>query len=200
MRGTQLSEIEVLLRGLPGVRDARALSPEVRARALALEEEYEHSCVLPVRNIGVREVVGRQETFVILKDSTFRQPGTPTVYMVEEHDGLPEGPLTLTVAGRPYRVIGEEVLPQRPVPTETHIPLSEGFVLYPDRRSGGSVPCTFILPPLGFPELEHHAGALGIGDIVSVSPCVSVDEYVRGSLGFSPTNELATVLIGFNGA
>ena len=106
--------------------------------------------------------------------------------------------MKIFVAGLSYRVIGEEILPAHAPPVEPSIALSDGFVMYPGRRSGGGVPCYFILPPLGFPELEERAAELGIRDVVSISPSVALDDYVRRELGLPPTNELATVLVGFN--
>ena len=62
------------------------------------------------------------------------------------------------------------------------------------------MPCTFILPPIPFPELETRRGDLAIADIVSVSPSLAVDMHLREVCGFPKTNDLATLLIGFNPA
>ncbi len=194
---SNLREVESVVERLPGVVAVRLLDDELRRRAREIEREYETSSALPVRNLGVHAAVSRDSTLAVLKDSTFRQPGTPSVYMVEE-DGVPEEGFSLHVAGKSYRIIGEEVTASPARPAERSIPLSESFVLYPERRSGGSVPCYFVLPPLGFPELEARAAELGISRIVSISPSVAVDEFVRGALGLPATNTLATILVGFD--
>jgi len=83
---------------------------------------------------------------------------------------------------------------------EPSVPVDDSFVIFPDRRSGPAVPCFFLLPPLPFPELESRAAGLGIRDIISVSPSLAADAYVRDLFDFPPTNVLATILIGFNPA
>jgi len=62
------------------------------------------------------------------------------------------------------------------------------------------VPCFFLLPPIGFHELEGEAGRLGISQILSISPSLAGDPYLRETFGFPPTNALATLLIGFTSA
>ena len=200
MRKPNLREVEDLVKGLPGVVEAQPLEEDLRRRALEVEEAYESSSVLPVRNLGVHAALARDSTLVLLKDSTFRQPGSPSVYMVEEGDSLPEAQVCLEVAGRRYRIIGEEVPASCARTGERSIPISDTFLLYPGRRSGGDVPCYFILPPLGFPELEGRAAELGICNIVSISPSLALDEFVRRALGFPATNALATILVGFDHA
>jgi hypothetical protein len=198
MRGSGVKGVEELLGSLPGVVAVRPLSSGLRLRAREVEDAWEKQSILPVRNLGVPAATGRESTCLILKDASFRPPAAPTVYLVEEVDSTAEGPHTLTAAGKVYRVIGEEILPSRSPAAERIIPVSDGFVMYPDRRSGGGVPCSFILPPLDFPELEARAASLGIRDIVSISPSVALDTFLRGELGLPQTNELATVLVGFN--
>jgi hypothetical protein len=186
-----------LLQGIPGVRRAVWLSDEQRRRAVELETRHEQASAIPVRNLGVRLLADRQACCALLKDSTFRSPKIPTVYLVEED--APEGCANvLTVAGRRYAVVGEEVLKGRGPYFETTIPIERSFVIFPARRRGANVPCTFLLPPIAFPELENDAALLGIRDIVSISPSLAADRLLRDSFGFPPTNDLATLLIGFN--
>jgi hypothetical protein len=188
-----------VLRSIPGVRSAVPLSDELARRAVELESRYERSSVLPVRNLGVQLLTQRDCTFVILKDGTFRAPGVPTVFLVEE-DAPPDCPQVITVDGRRFAVVGEEVMSPGEPYTEATIPLERSFVIYPERRRGPKVPCVFILPPVRFSELEREAARLGIREVVSVSPSLAVDELLRESFGFPPTNELATLLIGCNRA
>jgi hypothetical protein len=186
-----------ILGSMPGVHRAVQLSDEERRRAVELEERHEMSSVIPVRNLGVRILAERDTCFALLKDATFRTPGVPTVFLVEE-DAPEDCPHALTVAGRRYAIVGEEVLSGRGPYSERTIPLENSFVIFPDRRRGADVPCLFLLPPISFPELEREAEALGIRDIVSVSPSLTTDGLLRESFHFPLTNDLATILIGCN--
>jgi hypothetical protein len=135
--------------------------------------------------------------YALLKDSTFRAAKIPTVYLVEEN--APEGCANvLVVAGKRYAVVGEEVVEGHPPYLEVTIPLERSFVIFPERRLAADVPCLFLLPPITFPELEKAATQLGIRDIISVSPSLATDGRIRDAFGFPPTNDLATLLIGFN--
>lgn len=184
-----------ILRSLPGVIRAVDLPRDLVRRAVELEERCERSSVLPVRNLGVRLLAQRDACFAILKDGTFRPPGMPTVYLVEEDAPL-DCPWTLAVDGRRFAVVGEEVMGTGGPGTEPAIALDRSFVIYPGRRRGPDVPCVFLLPPIGFPELERESARLGIRDILSISPSLAVDEALREALAFPPTNDLATLLVG----
>lgn len=191
-----------LLRSLSGVRRAELLSDELRREAVAREARLERASVIPVRNLGVRLLADRDACFAVLKDGTFRPPGVPTVYLVEENAPADAAHL-LAVEGQRYAIVGEEVMEGStgsagPPYSEPVIPLERSFVIFPARRSGPEVPCLFILPPVSFPELDREADSLGIRDVVSISPSLAADGLVRESLGFPPTNELATLLIGCN--
>ena len=195
-----IARIEGILRGLVGVKDVRRLDGEARAKLLRVESEYEGCSVIPIRNIGVQSAAGRAETLVVLKDASFRPPPTPTVYMVEELDGTTPGPHELCIEGRRYRVIGEEIIGDRDVSAEQAIFLAETFAMFPERRTGRGVPCLFILPPLAFPELDERRCELGIADVVSNSPSIAADGYLREKYDFPRGNHLATLLVGFNRA
>ena len=171
------------------------LDDRQRRRVVDLEARGQRSPVLPVRNLGVEMLAERPLCFALLKDSTFRPPRVPTVYLVEE--GAPHGaPHTLTVEGVPYAIIGEELIDGAPPYAETTIPLDTSFVIFPERRRGPDVSCTFVLPPIHFPELEREADRLGVARIISISPSLAVDTFLRESFGFPPTNALATLLVG----
>jgi hypothetical protein len=200
MDGVTAARIEELLGRIPGTIAVARLGREERLKVVELEAVFERSSVLPIHNIGVRLLAERAACFVVLKDARFRAPRVPTVYLVEDDDAssAPDGQ-TIVVGGVRHRVVGEEVIRDR-VPTgETTIPLEESFVIYPERRTGPGVPCTFILPPVAFPELEAEARRLGIVDILSISPSLASDNWIRTTFGFPPSNDLATLLVGCNG-
>ena len=186
-----------VLQSIPGVHRAVRLSDEQRREAVELEARFERASIIPVRNLGVRLMADRTACYALLKDGTFRPPRMPTVYLVEE-DAPPGCAHVLSVAGRRYSVVGEEVPNGGGPYAETVIPLERSFVIFPDRRRGPRVACTFLLPPVPFPELEGQAALLGICDIVSISPSLATDGFLRDSFGFPQTNDLATLLVGFN--
>jgi len=152
---------------------------------------------LPVKNLGVALLAARNASFVLLKDGGFRSPKVPTVFLVEE-GAREDAAHVIVVEGARYAVVGEEVIDGRAPYDEAVIPIDRSFVIFPDRRSGPDIPCTFILPPIPFPELEREKGSLGISGIISISPSLPTDTFLREQCGFPPTNALATLLIGFN--
>ena len=192
-----MTRIEDILRGIPGVVDLALLDDGQRRAAAALEARFTSSSALPVKNLGVALLPARNACFVLLKDAGFRSPKVPTVFLVEE--GAREGAAhVIVVEGARYAVVGEEVIDGRAPYDEAVIPIDRSFVIFPDRRSGPAVPCTFILPPIPFAELEREAGSLGISGIISISPSLATDTFLREQFGFPSTNALATLLIGFN--
>ena len=192
-----MTGIADILRRIPGVVDLARLDDEQRIAAAALEARFAGLSALPVKNLGVALLAARNACFVLLKDVGFRPPKGPTVFLVEE-GAREDAAHVIVVEGARYAVVGEEVFDGRAPYAETVIPIDRSFVIFPDRRSGADVPCTFILPPIPFPELEAEAGRLGISGIISISPSVATDTFLREQCGFPPTNALATLLIGFN--
>lgn len=198
MSGEDLPRV---LSSLPGVVSVAALDDGRRARVMELEARHEVRLAVPVRNLGVSVVARRDVCFVILKTAGFRAPSAPTVYLVEEGGAGIEagnGAPVLRVDGRSYRIVGEEVVDGGRRYDEPVIPLEDSFVIFPERRRDPRVPCSFILPPLPFPELEKESRALGIRDVVSTSPSLISDTWLRETFGLPPSNDLATILLGFN--
>jgi hypothetical protein len=197
MGHTDLTHVADILRNLPGVVSLARLDDGQRRTAVLLEEQYAGSSALQIRNLGVELLAARDVCFALLKDGGFRPPKTPTVYLVEE--GASENAKhVIEVEGTRYRVVGEELIDGRLPPDEPFLPIESSFVIFTERRTRPDVPCTFILPPIPFPELEAEKDALGISRIISISPSLAADTFVRESFGFPPTNDLATLLIGFN--
>jgi hypothetical protein len=211
-----LAAVERLLAGLPGVRAARRVGRGVLERVAAEEGRYEKSAFLPLKNEGVRQVLQRQAAVAVLKDRHFREPPGPTVYLVERIDGGapadgagsdgagPEGAIgadqVLEASGVRYRILGEEVLgSRRPYPEKTLF-LADSFVLFPERRASSARPSFFLIPPLGFPELELRQEELGVCRVISISPSSQSDLIVREACGFPVDTALATLLVGFDRA
>jgi hypothetical protein len=210
------ARIQELFRKIPGTIDVVPLDDGERRKVVELESQYESSSTLPIRNLGVRLLGRRSACFALLKDTRFRPPKGPTVFLVEEGVptgvdgegaaapgtsvlGAPADPSRIVVVdGVVYRIVGEEVIAGRDHSSEATMLLDDSFVIFPDRRSKAGVPCVFMLPPISFPELEAAAQSLGIRDILSISPSLATDMWLRSTFHFSPTNTLATLLVGCN--
>ncbi|MGA2762216.1 MAG: hypothetical protein ABSG17_02515 [Spirochaetia bacterium] len=208
MKEDVLPRVAAILKGLPGVVEVAGMDKKQRRRAAELELSHERTMSLPVRNLGVSLMAERDACFVLLKATTFRPPKAPSVYLVEEGGPAGGGPApagpegggdhVLTVAGKSYRIVGEEVAGGPGKYTEAVIPLDESFVVFPNRRSRPAVSCVFLLPPLPFPELEKVAGEMGLTGVISISPSLVSDAFLRQTFGFPLSNDLATLLVGFD--
>jgi hypothetical protein len=198
----RLRSIRQLIAGLHGIVGVSPVGPEVLDRVVAQEERYEKGNFIPLSNLGVREVRERDDALALLKDNHFREPPGPTVYLVEEavETNTAAGAQLLEVGERRFRILGEEVLASRQPYREKILFLADSFVLFPERRSASRVPSFFVMPPLGFPELERQQGELGIHHIISVSPSALSDQLLREACAFSPDTNLATLLVGFDWA
>jgi len=185
-----------ILRAIPGVVDMARLGHAQKQKVVKLELNHEKDLILPCRNLGVSLTAGKDQCFVLLKAGSFRAPVAPTLYLVEEN-GRPESNHALTVAGKQYTVVGEELTRKPEEYSEPVIPLDGSFVMFPG-RSSPSVPCFFLLPPLPFPELEKVSAELGLRDVMSVSPSLVSDGFLREEFRFPPSNTLATLLVGFD--
>jgi hypothetical protein len=200
--GDERSVVEEVLRvlsGLPGIVAVKQVRRETVQQVVELESRYEQGTLVPLKNLGVRIALKRDAAVGVLKDSHFREPPDPTVYLVEEDQGSDDPPRhSITVEGRRYRVVGEEVLASRSPYSEKTIPLGDSFVIFPDRRSSISTPSYFLVPPLGFPELDTIADRLGIGGVLSISPSAQADSCLRDACFFSADPSLATLLLAFD--
>jgi hypothetical protein len=190
---------EELLADLSGIVAVRKIDGAILQEAAAEERRYESGGILPVRNVGIDTALARRAVFAVLKDRSFRPPPAPTVYLVEEHGGgdVP-GEQLLQAGDRTYRILGEEVLPGRGEYEEKTIELAGSFVMFPGRREGPNRPSYFLVPALGFAELEAAQAPLGIRGIFSISPSAGTDALLRERCGFPPDPELATLLVGFD--
>ena len=188
-----------ILTGLPGIVAAELVQRSTVQQVAELESRYEKGALVPLRNLGVRVALKRDVAIGVLKDAHFREPPEPTVYLVEEDPGKSSPPgQRVTVEGTTYRIVGEEVLASRSPHREKIITLGDSFVIFPDRRSGNRVPSYFLVPPLGFPELEALSVRLGITGVLSISPSAQADNRLREACGFPDDPALATLLVAFD--
>jgi hypothetical protein len=208
-----LREAQALLEGLPGIVAVRRIDPVVLRDVAEEERSYQRGGLLPVRNVGIDTALQRQEVFEVLKDKSFRPPPAPTVYLVEElgaagaadagaADAAPKVPpgQTLEAGGRTYRILGEEVLPGHGPYHERTVDLAGTFVMFPGRRGNPKKPSYFLVPALGFVELEAVQERLGVRGVFSISPSARTDALLRQRCGFPQDPELATLLVGFDRA
>jgi hypothetical protein len=187
-----------ILAGLPGVVAAKQVERDTLGRIVELESRYERGALVPLKNLGVRIALKRDVALAVLKDKHFREPPEPTVYLVEESQADDSGLHHITVEDGIYRVVGEEVLESRKPYSEKTISLGDSFVIFPERRSSDKTPSFFLVPPLGFPELEDVCDTLGIEGILSISPSAQADTFLRDNCAFSQDPALATLLVAFN--
>jgi len=194
-----MNHIRSLLQNLTGVLRAEPLSDKVRQQIGDMESDYERTAFLPISNLGMKTVLSRNEVWVMLKDTRFRPPPRPTVYMVEElgDNEVPQDQV-LAVEGKSYRILGEEVLPDSSSVSDDARPIGDGFVFYPRRRKNPKIPSYFLIPPIEFKELEGMREQLGIDNVVSVSPSSFTDQHIRVELGYPLDDAYATILIGFD--
>jgi hypothetical protein len=198
----RLSPAEEVLRvlsGLPGIVAARQVERGTVEQVVELESRYETGALVPLKNLGVRVALRRDVAMAVLKDTHFREPPEPTVYLVEEDPGGSAPPEhRVVVEGAAYRIVGEEVLASRLPYAEKTIALGDSFVIFPDRRSSDRVPSYFLVPPLDFPELDSISKRLGITGVLSISPSARADGCLREACGFPEDPALATLLIAFD--
>jgi hypothetical protein len=198
----RLLPIQQIMAGLNGIAGVCPVGPEVLDRVVAQEARYEKGSFIPLSNLGVREVRARDAALALLKDNHFREPPGPTVYLVEEtgESNAPVGAHLLEVGERRFRILGEEVLASSQPYQEKTLFLADSFVLFPERRAAPRVPSFFLMPPLGFPELEQCQAELGIRRVISVSPSALSDQLLREACAFPADTALATLLVGFDRA
>lgn len=188
-----------VLSGLPGIVAAKQVQRGTVEQVVELESRYEKGALVPLRNLGVRVALKRDVAIGVLKDTHFREPPEPTVYLVEEdpEKGAPPAQ-RVVVEDTTYRIVGEEVLTSRSPYAEKIIALGDSFVIFPDRRSSNKIPSYFLVPPLGFPELEAIPARLGVTGVLSISPSAQADSCLREACGFPDDPALATLLVAFD--
>ena len=195
-----MEEIKNLLLNLGGVKTVSGIEKEDRGKIGELERNYERSGVVGLKNIGMQMVLKCDVVFSILKDKSFRLPPESTVIMVEDHnDGDEQVDHLIKIDNKDYRVIGEEIIDKKLPTGEEYIFISDDFILYPGRRIGKTrKPAYFLVPPIEFAELEETKNFYNIDNIISISPSTMADDYIREICDFSPSEELATILVGFD--
>jgi hypothetical protein len=193
-----IQDIHNLLSSLPGVVEVAQVRPEDIPEIEKTEDIDQKKQFVPLKNLGIQAVLNRDNLCVILKDTTFRSPPCPTIYLVEEaeHEELPLEQF-LEIAGKKYRIIGEEVVNRKKSYTEKQVFLESDFVLFPERRRDRQhIPAFLLIPPIPFPELEKES--FSIENIMSVSPSAQSDAFLRSAYNLSKLPEYATILIGWD--
>jgi hypothetical protein len=186
------------LSGLPGIVGVHPIQQVDMEQIVELENKYELSALAPTKCLGVRIAAERDAAIGVIKDGGFRNAPKPTVYLVEENAGSDSPPEhLLSVEGKRYLIVGEEVFASRLPYLEKTVSMGDSFVIFPNRVNSG-VPAFFVVPPLKFPELEANVDQLGIRKVLSVSPSPPADAHLREICGFSPDPSMATLLLAFD--
>ena len=197
-----MKEIKTLLLEMKGVKEVAQIDLKNREKIIDLENNYEKNGVIGLYNSGIRIVLQCDIVFAILKDTSFRPPPGPTVFMVEDqNNGNDKTDHIFKINNKKYRIIGEELIAKNPPEDEEYMYISDDFILYPERRQGRTKkPAYFLIPPIGFFELEMVKDKHKISNIISVSPSTMADDYIRELCAFSPREDYATILVGFDTA
>lgn len=194
---TITEQITDLLKSLNGVIDVARIPKDDIGPIKQRESEYERLQVVELKNIGIYSVLERELLFVILKDSSFRPPPIPTIFLAEERDHEAVAPeQCLVVNDNNYHIVGEENVGNKTYAEKT-VNFGDGFVLFPERRAGQEkVPAYFIIPPVDFPELSAKQELWGIKNCMSISPSTLADDYIREAYDLSKDPSCATILVG----
>jgi hypothetical protein len=195
-----VNEVRQLLMSLPGVLQVAFIKTDHIGPIRKTEERNQKAQIIQLVNLGFQQVLEKRNIFVFLKDTSFRPPPTPTIYLVEElSKNHTRRRNCLEIDEKRYHIVGEEVLASKQKYYERHIFFGNGFVLFPDRRKGEKrLPSYFLIPPIRFPELEEEQERLGIANIISISPSTDTDECLRDLYSFPKDPDLATIMIGFD--
>lgn len=195
-----MREIEVLLSGLNGVIKVSQIANNSRDKINSLENDYGKGSIIGLLNLGIMMALECDVVYAILKDSSFRPPPGPTVYMVEDHvKGDEKKNHIIKIREKNYHIIGEELIGKTLPEDEKYMFISDDFILYPERRKGRAKhPAYFLIPPIEFVELEMVKETQRISNIISISPATMADEYIRELCDFSPREDYATILVGFD--
>lgn len=170
-----------ILSGIRGVREVFVLTDQMRSELERIERGYPSLGPLKIVNDGVAACLKREHVVCIIKDKTFRAPPQATVVLVDE-DGV---------------VLGRELLPGETLPKtgpeSKAIMLGNDFAIF--HGKGGGRGARFVLPPIGFQELEH---AEGVRSVCSSSPSTTGDFYLRKAARLKDDPKLASIIVGFD--
>ncbi|MEM3383235.1 MAG: hypothetical protein QXL52_00820 [Nitrososphaerales archaeon] len=177
-------KVELVLKSIKGTIDVKILLNDHRSNILELEEAFEKETLTQSRrfyNEGIREVLNRQVVIVLLHNKDFRHPPEPLVKW--KMGGVDIG----------EEVWKAEVLDELKNRKDALL-VGNTFVIYKNRlKSSPLVDFVILFPALSFPELE---GLYEIKDVVSASPSVPTDIYIKNVMGWD--SKLGVILIGFN--
>lgn len=174
-----------IIKKLKGVLDVQELSEEDKKALLEIESSRRGD-MIPVVNMGLEECMKQDFCLSVLKNTEFRGPPIPTVLLVTDKG----------------RVLGQELISPEEKEKyqnrkDTYF-LSPEFVIFkPDESTRGMQREKefFLLPPVPFPELEDIEG---ISDVVSCSPSMGGDVYLKDEYGYPQDPHIATILVGFS--
>lgn len=169
-----------IVKGMRGVRLAFLLDRDILRRLKEEEATVRSALDISVVNEGFNEALERECVICIVKDPRFRPPPEPTV-MLRGDDGTVMGIEVFPHTAGEYRERDDVIW------------LSDGFVVFPDRRARNTE--AFVMPPVPFPELNPGNGCT---DVVSCSPSPTSDVMIKEHYGLADDPKLATILVAFN--
>lgn len=175
--------IEVL-KDMGGILKIEKLSNEDITKMIDIESNRDND-IIPVINEGLKECFRRDYSIVLFKNSHFRLPSGPTLFLVTE-DG---------------NILGHDIFTEEEKEkyknNERSYFLSDDFVIFKDMKNKEFKPKKqyFILPPVEFPELN---GLEIVSEVVSSSPSAESDMYLKRKYGIPEDPKIASIIVSFS--
>ena len=180
-----VDKVTKALKEMEGTLKIKKLSNEDISTLIDIESNRDNE-IIPVINEGLKECFRRDHSIVLFKNSHFRLPSGPTLFLVTE-DGKILG----------HDIFTEEEKEKYKNDEQAYF-LSDDFVIfkkYTKNRDLKPKKQYFILPPIPFPELNKFET---ITDIVSSSPSAESDMYLKRKYGVPEDPKIATIIISFS--
>lgn len=180
-----VDKVTKALEDLGGTLKIKKLSNEDIATLIDIESNRDND-IIPVINEGLKECFRRDHSIVLFKNSHFRLPSGPTLFLVTEDGNILGHDIFTEEEKEKYRE------------DERAYFLSDDFVIFKeDIKNKDFKPKKqyFILPPVPFPELNEFEI---VADVVSSSPSAESDIYLKRKYGVPEDPKIATIIVSFS--
>lgn len=174
-----------IIEKMDGILKIERLSNEDIKNIIDIESNRDND-IIPVINEGLKECFRRNVSLVLFKNGRFRNPQNSTVMLVTE-DG---------------KILGHDIFSKEEKEKfkndKNAYFLSDDFVIFKEdtqNRNLNPKKQYFILPPVGFDELNH---VKMVSDVVSSSPSTYSDTYLKKKYGIPEDPKIATIIVSFS--
>ncbi|MBZ9571272.1 hypothetical protein KQY27_06915 [Methanobrevibacter sp. TMH8] len=180
-----LEKVNKALEEIGGILKIEKLSNEDITAMIDIESNRDND-IIPVINEGLKECFRKDHSIVLFKNSHFRIPSSPTLFLVTE-DG---------------KILGHDIFSKEEKEKyendEKAYFLSDDFVLFKEdigNKDFKPKKQYFILPPVEFPELNHLDI---VSEVISSSPSTESDIYLKRKYGIPEDPKIATIIVSFS--